>query len=549
MKRIFLGLISLLPLMAVADDVVITTAAQLRSLAAEVNAGNSHAGTTVRLAADIDLGGVAGDPSTYWTPIGTMSHPFCGTFDGQGHWLSNLRVDISGSQTGNVAGLFGCIGPEATVMHVGVQSGNIYLNAKAGEDANCYIGGIVGLNQGTIRQCANKVMVVAPWNMAAAGGIAGACGNVGGGATAATIQDCYNEGTIYGNEKDGYVRYLGGIVGVNDGTVSSVWSSGTVSPVTYSDDICASGTVSNASSGSTQTGTALDGTLNTQGDYSVWTFADGVLPQLTCFVPTDIALKDGTDNGTDNQAVLDQHEGRLCNVTLQGRTLYKDDSWNTLCLPFALSSLSGTPLEGATLMSLASASLSEGTLTLNFTRQTAVEAGRPYIVKWGSGKDLQGPVFQRVTLSSSLSPTVDSGIAFSGTYSPVTLDAGDRQTLYLGADNTLYYPSAQMTVGACRAFFRLSLTPDASPEEEGNKVRAFVLRFDDDPSAQGDSSGENVPTGIEGIVDGKSVNGKSVDGKSVNTTCDWFTLQGVRLPAPPATKGIYIKDGKKIVLK
>ena len=66
----------------------------------------------------------------------------------------------------------------------------------------------------------------------------------------------------------------------------------------------------------------------------------------------------------------------------------------------------------------------------------------------------------------------------------------------------------------------------------------------DDPSAQGDSSGENVPTGIEGIVDGKSVNSKSV-----NTTCDWFTLQGVRLPAPPATKGIYIKDGKKIVLK
>jgi hypothetical protein len=540
MKRIFLGLISLLPLMAVADDVVITTAAQLRSLAAEVNAGNSHAGTTVRLAADIDLGGVAEDPSTYWTPIGTMSNPFCGTFDGQGHWLSNLRVDISGSQTGNVAGLFGCIGSEATVMHVGVQSGNIYLNDKIGEDADCYIGGIVGLNRGTIRQCANKAMVVAPWNMAHAGGIAGACGNVGGGATAATIQDCYNEGTIYGDEKDGYVRFLGGIVGVNYGTVSSVWSSGTVSPVTYSDDICASGTVSNASSGSTQTGTALDGTLNTQGDYSVWTFADGVLPQLTCFVPTDIALEDGTDN----QAVLDQHEGRLCNVTLQGRTLYKDGSWNTLCLPFALSSLSGTPLEGATLMSLASASLSEGTLTLNFTPQTAVEAGRPYIVKWDSGTDLQGPVFQRVTLSSSLSPTVNSGIAFSGTYSPVTLDAGDRQTLYLGADNTLYYPSAQMTVGACRAFFRLSLTPDASPEEEGNKVRAFVLRFDDDPSAQGDSSGENVPTGIEGIVDGKSVNSKSV-----NTTCDWFTLQGVRLPAPPATKGIYIKDGKKIVLK
>jgi hypothetical protein len=39
-------------------------------------------------------------------------------------------------------------------------------------------------------------------------------------------------------------------------------------------------------------------------------------------------------------------------VTLADRTLFKDGAWNTLCLPFDLSSLTGTPLEGATLMEL-----------------------------------------------------------------------------------------------------------------------------------------------------------------------------------------------------
>ena len=76
------------------------------------------------------------------------------------------------------------------------------------------------------------------------------------------------------------------------------------------------------------------------------------------------------------------------NVMLVRRTLYRDGTWNTLCLPFGVTNLSGTPLEGATVKTLGSTDLSDdGTLTLNFTDATGIEAGKPYILKW----DLPAP--------------------------------------------------------------------------------------------------------------------------------------------------------------
>jgi len=95
------------------------------------------------------------------------------------------------------------------------------------------------------------------------------------------------------------------------------------------------------------------------------------------------------DNGTDNNSTIDYNDGEIGNVTLSGRTLWKDGYWNTLCLPFRVDDLSGTPLEGATVKELddASSNLTDGTLTLNFTDATEMEAGTPYLVKWGTPAD------------------------------------------------------------------------------------------------------------------------------------------------------------------
>ena len=77
------------------------------------------------------------------------------------------------------------------------------------------------------------------------------------------------------------------------------------------------------------------------------------------------------------------------NVMLKGRTFHLDGDWNTLCLPFTLNNLTGTPLEGFTVKELDidaqngghKTGIENGTLYLNFKDATSMEAGKPYIVK------------------------------------------------------------------------------------------------------------------------------------------------------------------------
>jgi hypothetical protein len=69
-------------------------------------------------------------------------------------------------------------------------------------------------------------------------------------------------------------------------------------------------------------------------------------------------------------------------------TLYKDDKWNTICLPFDLV-LEGSPLAGATARALTAASISGTTLNLTFgDAVTTLRAGVPYMIKWASGDNI-----------------------------------------------------------------------------------------------------------------------------------------------------------------
>lgn len=285
MRKLYSFLLLFLPFsVAVADEVLrISNATELARFATAVNTGESFEGETVVLTADIVL-----DEADDWMPIGTTDAPFCGTFDGQGHWVSNVYVDVNGRATGDVAGFFGCIGTTGTVRRVGVQSGSIHIAAKSSDVANCYVGGIAGLNSGHIEQCANLATVVGNYTMAFVGGIAGANGNITGGETSATIEDCYNLGRIFTNKTEySDQNYLGGIAGISDGLVRHVYSSAEISQAAVVDGIATYSIVAPQPVGTyatgDMTGFALDAGLNTLGDYSIWTFSDGALPVLTCF--------------------------------------------------------------------------------------------------------------------------------------------------------------------------------------------------------------------------------------------------------------------------
>ena len=95
------------------------------------------------------------------------------------------------------------------------------------------------------------------------------------------------------------------------------------------------------------------------------------------------------DDNADNSIVLSKWNGKQLNMMLKDRTIHLDGDWNTLCLPFDVDSLNGTPLEGLTVKQLDTETVcnghktgaENGTLYLNFKDASSITAGQPYIVK------------------------------------------------------------------------------------------------------------------------------------------------------------------------
>lgn len=120
-----------------ATEFEISTAAQLAGLSAITNGKadgiekDNFFGKTVKLMADLDLGGVKAADGTWsgqmWYPIGkSYSNAFAGTFQGNGHKISNLYIDGSkDSALNNNLGLFGCLLEDGLIKSVNVVSGQI----------------------------------------------------------------------------------------------------------------------------------------------------------------------------------------------------------------------------------------------------------------------------------------------------------------------------------------------------------------------------------------------------------------------------------------
>lgn len=245
------------------------------------------------------------------------------------------------------------------------------------------------------------------------------------------------------------------------------------------------------------------------------------------------------NESTSNSTAIQNANGQMSEVTLSGRTLYKDGKWNTLCLPFNFSAeqiAAHKDFAGAKLMELNTNDkngfdATDGTLYLAFKEATAITAGVPYLVKWdAAGANFTSPVFFGVTINATASTTVSdhddelAEVQMKGCYSPVSVVANDKSILFLGDNNTLYYSTENRNIRSCRAYFSvpyINQTP-------GAKARAFVLNFDDEEA-----------TGILEI---------SADSKEKKDDA-WYSLAGVRLSGKPTQRGMYINKGNKVIIK
>ena len=226
------------------------------------------------------------------------------------------------------------------------------------------------------------------------------------------------------------------------------------------------------------------------------------------------------DNADNNDAISEvvTNYGSKADVTLSGRTLTAGQ-WNTLCLPFSLSSsqIAASFGDGTAVKTLSSYANNGTTVKVTFIDAAEIEAGKPYIVK--PTNDVVNPVFADVTISTTMTDVTVDGATFKGTYRPVALPANNKRRLFL-ANNTLWYPTDELTVRTCRAYFELTAdvpTPAGAP--------SIVIDY-----------GET--TGVHTMAEGRSV-----------MEDVWYTLDGRKVHGQRLKEGVYIHNGRKEVIK
>ena len=231
--------------------------------------------------------------------------------------------------------------------------------------------------------------------------------------------------------------------------------------------------------------------------------------KLVSSTATSISLFESTDNSS----TLSANNGHIRDVTLT-RSL-QPNIWNTMCLPFDVTKEELAAL-GTVDKVCTFTSVEEG-YVMTFSDTESVAAGTPFLLRLTSVNDTK-TFSDRViknTAPTGVSKTYnEKTFTFQGIYSRTDL-LTDGTNVFLGTDGKLYKPSD-------------------SDHATINGMRAYFV----------------VPSGTVGSV---RIDGQDTEGIFMITADDdvmqpWYSLDGQRQNAPQQ-KGIYIHDGKKIVVK
>ena len=201
------------------DPYRVSTASELAYFAYKTQIQGKESYDHIVLTDDIDLAGYD------WLPMGRArgtNTGFRGTFDGQGHTISNLNVNVSGIAKNTEYGLFGLVDSGAVIKNFSIISGQVN-----GFDNST--GAVAGYAwSATIENVRNYVDVVGATNV---GGIVGQL------TRGTTISNTINNGNISGTHR------VGGIVGGTEGVVATRSLSGVANTGTVTAYDCTGGII------------------------------------------------------------------------------------------------------------------------------------------------------------------------------------------------------------------------------------------------------------------------------------------------------------------
>ena len=313
----------------------------------------------------------------------------------------------------------------------------------------------------------------------------------------------------------------------------------------------------------------LGGSLDYTGaGSSAETDAEGIDGIVLTITNTNYTLKAGTelgklvvvsatalvldDNNADNLEKIKAVAGSEVPVSI---TFHRDQvvgsktytwapqTWNTLVLPFDISVSDLSKALGYAIVNVINPDKTVdgekgiefyGALTMKGGNgdDEVLKANKPFIVKTVDGiADGTTINFGTKKIVEPADMTVDAGLGntFVGTYDTKSVSKDDNGLIYfLGLDNNWKkVGTTSSTVWNVKPFAAyIQLTAAA-----GARGATFYMEELDGST-----------TAIRGVdIDSENTSVKNVEG--------WYTINGVKLDAAPTQKGIYINNGKKVVVK
>lgn len=474
--------------------------------AAFVNNGATSA--NAKLTADIKYEGV----SNAHTPIGAWSNKYEGNFDGQGHKIMGMDIDMS--TTDNI-GFFGVVTGGAIIENIIIDSDCSIRGAnRIGGIAGCSVDG----GDMIIRNCINRATVSAT-NTAA--------GILGAGSTPYSvikISNCVNEGAITGGTNGASIV---GWNNQNGSTVENCINIGDITPAKTNNwflgdkrtirNCYATNYTDVASHLQNYTGTWESDNEITSGElaYVMNKIAGKTVYYQNLSSPADATpipistsaqvFLNGIYQNPTSRITLDETKSFGANanfdadVTLN-RTL-KAGKWNTFCVPVDMNIPTGWEVK-----ELTDATEDNGNYTMTFGDASSIEAGKPYMVRVSA--DVTSIALGETTVKAGGAQETKCGdLTYTGVYENGKAPTGS----FIISNNTFYVVNSDVTLKAFRGYITVG----------GSEAKSVSFIFDEENA---DAINLTPVLSAEGAI-------YNIAGQRVNK----------------AQKGVNIVNGKKIV--
>lgn len=239
---------------------------------------------------------------------------------------------------------------------------------------------------------------------------------------------------------------------------------------------------------------------------------------ITVYVslPSEITLNETADNTIEAKTGVNVTLNRPMNV---GR-------WNTFCVPFSIDATQVTSQfgEGTQIAEYSVSKSKDDVIDFATVQSNAIVAGKAYLVKPTKVAATEGYTFSNVNITA-LEPTKEEN---------VDNDAIDFRGIYNPTDITVGLPANTFAAGIVG-----NVVKKAVSDSNMKGFRAFFII----PEGAGAQSSYMLK------IDGTATSINSINGADVVVNAPVYNLQGQRVDGNNLTPGIYVKAGKKFVVK